>query len=304
MRLLDRVSQCRSPIVVQNNDGTRAVLPGADRFATRVRDCPQRFVLDADASALCRTFLDENVALLEPSDRFVRAPSASFWLEWWTTLGSAGELTRVGVLFDGDQSGRRGSLRSFWEEGAEISIAAGSLKFDFDGEPVMTSEAARIAKLNHTTNPVFRPLLAHVALEIDPEWHDYFCYHGPGLARDAVRRVAEGCWFDLPYMLAFGMLLGLKGPFRERRSDLGRLNSARARKGNSPLLDHVEIALALGEGRIASDANGASTRSSPRLHQVRGHVVKRGDGIFWRNSHLRGSAGVLPLRRTVSVTVT
>jgi hypothetical protein len=31
-------------------------------------------------------------------------------------------------------------------------------------------------------------------------------------------------------------------------------------------------------------------RRSPRLHHVRGHLVRREDRVFWRTPHLRGSA--------------
>jgi hypothetical protein len=32
------------------------------------------------------------------------------------------------------------------------------------------------------------------------------------------------------------------------------------------------------------------TRRRPRLHRVRGHLVRRGSSLFWRVPHLRGSA--------------
>jgi hypothetical protein len=41
-------------------------------------------------------------------------------------------------------------------------------------------------------------------------------------------------------------------------------------------------------------------RHPPRLHHVRGHIVRREDRIFWRKPHLRGDASQGQVRsRTV-----
>ena len=45
-------------------------------------------------------------------------------------------------------------------------------------------------------------------------------------------------------------------------------------------------------------------RSAPRLHLVRGHLVRRGSLLFWRRSHMRGHSDIGTIRsRTVHLRV-
>jgi hypothetical protein len=46
----------------------------------------------------------------------------------------------------------------------------------------------------------------------------------------------------------------------------------------------------LPEYRGAGAGGEHGCRRSPRLHHVRGHLVRRGSRLFWRVPHLRGSA--------------
>ena len=73
--------------------------------------------------------------------------------------------------------------------------------------------------------------------------------------------------------------------------------------GRFALLDHVEVSMQV----LDHDTPGVGERrdeirSAPRLHFVRGHLVRRGGGIHWRIAHMRGSASGRPvLSRTVSL---
>jgi len=89
---------------------------------------------------------------------------------------------------------------------------------------------------------------------------------------------------------------------RERQS-FERLNRSRIKSGKAPLLDHIEVrAPLLPEYRTASSDESESVRRSPRLHHVRGHLVRRGSQLFWRVPHLRGSARLGVVRsRTVQL---
>lgn len=95
---------------------------------------------------------------------------------------------------------------------------------------------------------------------------------------------------DVPLLLTFCLLLNARTGLPQREPDLERLNRARCRRGKPPLLAHIEArSPLLPELRVARSA-AAGTRQSPRLHQVRGHLVRRGNQLFWRVPHLRGSA--------------
>jgi len=67
------------------------------------------------------------------------------------------------------------------------------------------------------------------------------------------------------------------------------INRKRLANGRGPLLDHVEserVARAVSTAEHSDDGSG---RQSPRLHHVRGHLVRREQRVFWRVPHLRGS---------------
>ncbi len=72
---------------------------------------------------------------------------------------------------------------------------------------------------------------------------------------------------------------------------VARLNRARHKSGRAPLLNHIEVrAPLLPEYAEYRDSESHGARRGPRLHHVRGHLVRRGSRLFWRVPHLRGSA--------------
>src|SRR5258708_11567691 len=83
---------------------------------------------------------------------------------------------------------------------------------------------------------------------------------------------------------------------------LERLNRARAKSGKAALLEQIEVFAALLPEFQSNGSNGSgASRRSPRLHHVRGHLVRRGCKLFWRVPHLRGSARAGSVRtRTVT----
>jgi hypothetical protein len=92
-------------------------------------------------------------------------------------------------------------------------------------------------------------------------------------------------------LLAFVLLLATRTGLPQSRSDFDRLNRARLKTGKKPLLDHIEVrAPLLPEYFSQPPAERRGTRFGPRLHHVRGHLVRRGSQLFWRVPHLRGSA--------------
>ena len=138
-------------------------------------------------------------------------------------------------------------------------------------------------------------------------WHDY--YERGALAveeRAALDRHALGTIaIMIPVILAFLLLLATRTALRQRTESFERLNRARAKSGKMPLLEQIEVSCPI----IAPYYDCAlrvteSTRRGPRLHHVRGHLVRRGNQLFWRVPHLRGSARNGRVRaRTVTWTV-
>jgi hypothetical protein len=92
-------------------------------------------------------------------------------------------------------------------------------------------------------------------------------------------------------LMAFFLLLGSRNLLPHQEVHHERLNRARLRAGKPPLLEHVEVAAPLDVPPASPLSRpGDSFRSSPRLHHVRGHIVRRGTAVFWRCPHWRGSA--------------
>ena len=64
-------------------------------------------------------------------------------------------------------------------------------------------------------------------------------------------------------------------------------NPKRIRQGKKPMFDWHTVVL---EPRSVKSEYLGGTHSSPRLHDVRGHWVVRGNKKFWRKPHKRGDA--------------
>jgi hypothetical protein len=291
-------------------------LPNAHNFADAVRSCPLRLVL-ADDLTQCTTQLAyaEGRRLSGCLD-LIHVPSQHLWLEWLETTrsstllempGCAGlrcparpNVRRSGVLIDADPLGRTGTLRTFWSTPAEqVYTAAVLTDFDLNSSvrPALDVEAVFRGAAFGVVMPVeaaLDELLSHVCFRLDPAWADY--YRAAALPSNqkflVLQEVLGTMAFDMPMILALFLLFTAKDALQRRPADLERLNHARRRSGKHPLLEHIEVRapIASPHPTPAPRANSASRRRGPRLHHVRGHIARRGDRVFWRLPHLRGSA--------------
>ena len=66
-------------------------------------------------------------------------------------------------------------------------------------------------------------------------------------------------------------------------------NAKRIRQGKKPMFDWHTVLIE--PPKPKAEAQGG-THASPRLHDVRGHWVKRGDKRYWRKAHQRGDASI------------
>jgi hypothetical protein len=146
-----------------------------------------------------------------------------------------------------------------------------------------------------------------VRFRYERTWDDYYSTAPLSpLQRDAVARCALGTIaIAIPVILAFFLLLATRPGLPRRPLMLERLNQARRKSGKTPLLDHIEVSSPiLPEYRPLSGSDSGERRRGPRLHHVRGHLVRRGSELFWRVPHLRGSARSGVIRdRTVTWTM-
>jgi hypothetical protein len=201
-------------------------------------------------------------------------------------------------------------MRTFWStQNEQVYCAALLTDFDLDRvvRPTLDVGAVFSGAPFGVVIPVEAALdkiLSHVCFRLDPAWANY--YRAAALTESqqllVLREVLGAMAFDMPMIMALFLLFAAKDGLQRRAADLERLNRARHRSGRRALLEHIEVRapIAVGYQCPAVPAANADRRRGPRLHHVRGHIARRGDKVFWRLPHLRGSARLGMVRsRTV-----
>jgi hypothetical protein len=322
MRLLDLIVQGRCPSVYAD-DGHE--LPSALYFTEAVRACPLRLVL-TDELVRCATQLafaegDRLSACLD----LVRVPAQCLWVEWTDVsrrdalraipsleVRDVGKSRHAGVLIKAAANGRSGHFRAFWSTPEEQAFLSPMVTaFDFDQQPTLPDVMHPMIWRGETSltmegEPAIGELLEHLRLHFDEEWGAYYQSRcDTELLKTAVLRSSlGGCAFDGPMLMALFLLFGARGVLPRHEVCNGRINRIRRKGGKAPLLEHIQLSAPLDRPPVPGHAPfGESTRRGPRLHHVRGHIVRRGSSVFWRSPHLRGSARSGQVRsRTVLLT--
>jgi len=322
MRLLDLIAQGHGAHVFAD-DGRE--LPGANRYTAAIQACPLRYVL-SDELVRCATQLafaegDRLSACLD----LIRIPAQSLWVEWADAprreaLKSIPSLDvqdespsrHGGALIEAAPDGRSGHLRTFWsapDERAYLSPIVTTFALDGQPTPARTDDPTvwrGETLLRMPGEPAIEELLDHLRCHFDEEWAAYYHARCPtdDFRSAVLYKSLGGCAFDAPILMALFLLLGARDllPRQEIRHE--RLNRIRHQGGKPSLLEHIELSAPLdrppAKGWVAS---GEPSRLSPRLHHVRGHIVRRGASVFWRSPHMRGSARLGQVRtRTVVLT--
>jgi hypothetical protein len=320
MRLLDLVAHSRQPLILAPHAGAKQglVVSGPSDYAGQVAQCPLRFVIGDDLTRASAQLAFADGDRLAGCLDLLRIPASSLWVEWSdevhqqvihqcgavTQQGLAAPGRHVGVLLQSSPGGRAGVARTFWNEVAPdalpgaVQMSPLETHIDLDGTFSSNADLAGIfaGSFIHVTNgadPGVAAILDRVRFRFDERWNAYYRLAAPDA--DSRREVLRGCLAavarDIPMLLAFFLLLNAKGATRPVPVDRSLLNRKRIGRGRSPLLDHIEVRASLPEHDSPAGVSGFSAlRRPPRLHHVRGHLVRREDRIFWRTPHLRGSA--------------
>jgi hypothetical protein len=320
MRLLDRVAHCHSPTVLAiDGPQTSIEVAGPSRCAAQVAHCPLRFVLGDDLTRASAELAFADGARLGGCLDLLRLPAPQLWIEWNDAVyqrvidetQGASDLDpnasgrRVGVLLHASADGLRAVGRTFWADAAngdigEVTMSPLETHLDLRGEFVGMSDGngsdifrGGLAGVTDRTDAAMASILDHVRFRFDNSWLAY--YRAAATTPEAERRVVYGSLAaiarDTPFLLAFFLLLTAKDATRTIPICRTAINRKRIAHGHAPLLDHVEVRASLEELDIAEpNGNDIAGRQSPRLHHVRGHLVRRDQRVFWRVPHLRGSA--------------
>jgi hypothetical protein len=337
LRLLDQIMSGPVPLHVEQRDGRQFRLTSAGDFAAQLAACPLRYVLRDELTRTCAALACSDGLSLMNCLELARLPAEQLWIEWRDGPRQQ-ELARVfphlrgadaglqdlqaGALLQCDRSGRRGQLRTFWsapDTDCDPRVSPIITHFDFDtpapqarsieglfqGEAVAIDVASDCEAELVNAEAGLSSLLAYLRFRLDGPWLEYYrTYAADPAARAAVLRICLGSVAtDMPMLIAFALLLHSRNGLAQQASDLARLNRSRLAKGKRALLEHVEVGLPLAlAGRRGADAPDAWSRNTPRLHHVRGHLVRRADHVFWRSPHWRGALRLGQVRsRTVAV---
>jgi len=304
-------------------------LNGAADFSKDLAQCPIRYVLSDELTRLCTALAYSKGARHLACADLLRMPAERVWVEWCESAWLA-ELERYGFQHkDKDTAsagrrgawirsspdGRRGSIRTLWSTGeTDFDLLASSMEayFDLDLEegeyPAPPDAELRPALCVYdSVNRGADILQRCFRFRYERTWAEYYRHamldaeREKAVARHALGTIAT----DIPMLLAFFLLLSTRTGLPRRMPALDRLNRSRTSKGKVPLLDHIEVlSPLLLECSSASRGKAAMTRRGPRLHHVRGHLVRRGSQLFWRVPHLRGNAHSGVIRaRTVTWTI-
>jgi hypothetical protein len=326
MRLADRIAQCRTPfIVASKKDGAITHLNSASAFSQEIGSCATRYVLSDELTRLCTALAYSKGASTLACADLLHVPAERVWVEWteapWRNelarYGFKGSVDpglqgRRGAFIRSSPEGRGGLLRTFWaSDESEMSVLASSMEAYFDFDAQQGEDPEVFGRGPQSSICVWDEAVGDADIlrrcfrfRFERSWQDYYekarltPEQATALAHHALGSIA----IDIPVLLAFFLLLAARPRLPRRPLMLERLNRARAKAGKTALLEQIEVFAPL-LPEYHSGGAGASGRSrrSPRLHHVRGHLVRRGSKLFWRVPHLRGSARAGSVRaRTVT----
>ena len=314
MRLLDSVARCHTPFLLPMDHGPLEVA-GPSRFAAQIAACPLRFVLGDDLTQASAHLAFADGARLVGCLDLLRMPAAQLWIEWndevhkrvihetrsATQFDSAAAGRKVGILLRDAANGLTAVGRTFWantagDEPGDVTLSPLETHFDLRGEFADSNGSRDVLSggfldATHGGNPATASLLDHVRFRFEDSWAAY--YREAATDADFKRRLInesiDSIAWDAPLILAFLLLLSAKDATRLVPISRAAINRKRLANGRAPLLDHIEVNASLDAVSRGESGGEFSGRQSPRLHHVRGHLVRREQRVFWRVPHLRGS---------------
>ena len=300
-------------------------LTSAADFSVQVCRCPLRYVLDDELVRTCVEFAYSEGDELSGCLDLLHFPAEHLWIEWRDAaqreaLASvlpecvrdpARTAERSGALISTSRRGRAGSVRSFWRTGyepheAQVSAVETLLDLDFAhataGPHGLLEDGG--AAVFDPKNACLSELLRCARFRVDSAWRRYYraVLTDPAAAR-AIPLLVSGVAFDVPMLLGLFLLMAVRADLLQRAVNPQRLNHKRARLGKRPLLEHIEVSAPLfAQADCHSSDSVGGFRSSPRLHHVRGHIVRRRNTVYWRGPHWRGHLRLGQVRsRTVEL---
>jgi hypothetical protein len=262
-----------------------------------------------------------------------RFPFARCWFEWPATFSGRAprkrELEapvpkRMGALAQCDPSLQRGLITYAWShpEGDDMgggpNICPLSVTFDWREHPEPVRDMANSATWHERATEedwrhmraTYPRIGASTRDDLIAENQRFGMVFSPMLREfigqalmsgDRFRQYLDAAALDVegepPLLRAALMLMNSKNLARtEARTPSAKLNAARVKRRQRPLLDHTHVTIQLSKGLAARAGAADDTRQPHRLHLVRGHFKVRASGVWWWSPHPRGRGPGQPIR--------
>jgi hypothetical protein len=315
---------------VEIKDPRDPVLRIYGSMQARLQGTP-RFLLDDAAIATAVELTLGRPKVLFDAMMHCRVPYPAMWVEWLEsgreqlrrTFGGGPEYlvtkdrplpTRLGFLIEADkETGRRGRVTWAWNSGSHIelngvnfpNIGAISPYFDLDNQTPQSADRIKgflngnLAKL-WQDNPTQLEGLFSIWRTADhrpSNWGASYLdiIHQRG-GESALRKSLENMYADVygEYIIVWGVLLMLTSSRRiveYKTIDNSKLNRARAKRRQVPLLDHTKVVMRTDKLWVQGQRGQplGYQRKSPRIHMVSSYLSHRGNKHwvvmpFWRGS--------------------
>jgi hypothetical protein len=318
MRLLDCIAHSRAPLLLPSSrdPAENVEVSGPNRFAAQLASCPLRYVLGDDLTQASAELAFADGARLVGCLDLLRMPAPHLWIEWNDEVhkrvihstrssaeyDSASAGRKVGIMLRASSNGLTAVGRTFWAdavaggENSAVTLSPLETHFDLrgefaDGKGNQDVLSGGFLDATHGGNEATASLLDHVRFRFEDSWAGYYreAAGDPDFKRRLIRESINSIAWDAPFVLAFLLLLSAKDATRLMPVSRAAINRKRLTGGRGPLLDHVEVNASLDAVSMSEPGADGSGRQSPRLHHVRGHLVRREQRVFWRVPHLRGS---------------
>ena len=320
----NRISTFRD---VREMPGSDAILGIYAELMERMKNAP-RFLLDRSVTQTMVELSLGRPKVLREAMEFVRVPYPRMWIEWEETHREKIRQTfntrpddpgrplpeRLGFLIECEEGGRRGTVTWAWTsppwEGIDSrelqvpNIGPVSAYFDLDAhydqgkrreQSFLNGNLAKTWAGNQTQLEALWSIW-ETAIHRPSEWGkrylDVFASDP-----DELQHRIDLCFADVygEYIGVWATLMILTSSRKAtdyREINRAKINKARAKRREVPLLDHTEVVMHV-SGH--DNANGrpriplGHTRKSPRVHMVSRYLARRGDKHWLVEPYLRGS---------------
>jgi hypothetical protein len=293
---------------------------------TQKLDGTPRFLLEDDAIHTAVELTLGRPKIMLEAINYIRIPYPKMWIEW----GESGRANlrdkfpentqyepnrplpvHVGFLLESD-NGRKGSATWAWDSPPIIdgfnppNVGIISAYFDLDRRFSLPSDRIKglgggnLAKL-WKDNPTQLKALFGIweTSEHHPnEWGAEYLTQSPIDLNVAFADV----YGEYIMIWAIMLLLTASRPIVDYTPvDLSKLNKARAKRQQTPRLDHTKVTMHVDQATIKSQVRAplGYTRKSPRVHMVSRYLARRGDKHWICEPYLRGKGDVIHRRVTV-----